>query len=377
MNTGRIVALLLTTFVLALPVSAGPIEFQDVAGRTVKLAAPAQRIVLSDGRYVEALSIVEAGNPARRVVGMAGGPQGSDPAILSQLYAKWPQTKDIPVFGGRGPESVSVETLISLKPDIAIFGLLDHGADAKNAEIVAQLQKAGIAVAFIDFRLDPLNNTAPSIAIIGEVLGAPDKAKAFTDFYTSHKQRIAERVAKAKDLQKPKVFLQAHVGRMPCCVGMANGMLGPMIGFVGGRNLSAEASPGPVGRHTPEFLIAGEVDVLIGTASGGLADFEAEKPMIVLGGDVDAKTAQASLERAFKAVPGAEALPAWSAGRVHGIWHHLYNSPFNLYALENFAKWVHPELFADLDPEATLSTLYRDFTPFEPSGTYAVTLAKP
>jgi iron complex transport system substrate-binding protein len=122
-----------------------------------------------------------------------------------------------------------------------------------------------------------------------------------------------------------------------------------------------------------EFLIAGKVDVFIGTASGGIKDFESGKASIMLGSGIDRGLAYRSLERAATQ-PGMEALPAVQSRRVHGIWHDFYNSPHNIVVLENFAKWLHPELFADLDPEGTLAELHRRFSPFDLSGTYAISL---
>ncbi len=351
---------------------ANAVDLTDLAGRKVTLEKPAQRVVLGSSNYLEALAIVLPEDPVGRIVGVAKGPTGSDPAILKQVNEKWPGFQKIPQFGGRGAESVSVEKILTLKPDVAIFGIADHGPGAKAAELIGQLQKAGIKTVFIDFRMDPLKNTARSIEILGKVFGKQERAKAFADYHNAGLQLIRERVAKLKT-PPPKVFLQAHVGRMACCVGMASGMLGPMVGLAGGKNVSAEVSPGPVGRHSMEFLISQQIDVFIGTASGQPLDFESGKAMIVLGGEVSEELALASLKRAT-AAPGFHALPAWKRKRIHAIWHNFYNSPFNLYAALKFAKWIRPEAFQDIDAEAKLKDLIKTFTPFEMPGTYAISL---
>jgi iron complex transport system substrate-binding protein len=59
---------------------------------------------------------------------------------------------------------------------------------------------------------------------------------------------------------------------------------------------------------------------------------------------------------------------------VHGIWHHFYTSPFNVVAVQAMAKWLHPALFADLDPRATLQMLYQRFQPVPLDGVYWVSL---
>ena len=57
-------------------------------------------------------------------------------------------------------------------------------------------------------------------------------------------------------------------------------------------------------------------------------------------------------------------------GQAYAIWHHFYNSPFNVVAVQAMAKWFHPQLFADLDPRATMATLYTRFQPIPLDGTY-------
>ncbi len=50
-------------------------------------------------------------------------------------------------------------------------------------------------------------------------------------------------------------------------------------------------------------------------------------------------------------------------GHAYAIWHLFYNSPFNVVAVQVMAKWLHPGLFADVDPRHTLQEIYRRFQP--------------
>jgi len=43
-------------------------------------------------------------------------------------------------------------------------------------------------------------------------------------------------------------------------------------------------------------------------------------------------------------------------------------------AVQAFARWLHPERFAKLDPNATLATLYQRFQPVPLTGTYWASL---
>ena len=50
---------------------------------------------------------------------------------------------------------------------------------------------------------------------------------------------------------------------------------------------------------------------------------------------------------------GISGLRATRSGRVHGIAHQLLNSPLDILATEALAKWIRPDLFADIDLEET------------------------
>ncbi|MNR46535.1 hypothetical protein D3C85_1655160 [compost metagenome] len=58
----------------------------------------------------------------------------------------------------------------------------------------------------------------------------------------------------------------------------------------------------------------------------------------------------------------------------HAIWHQFYNSPYQFVAIQQLAKWFHPELFADLDPDATFRELHERFLPIPYQPGYFVSL---
>jgi len=61
--------------------------------------------------------------------------------------------------------------------------------------------------------------------------------------------------------------------------------------------------------------------------------------------------------------PARAVVKAVETGQVHAIWRQFYNSPCQFVAIQQIAKWLHPELFADLDPEATFPELHERFLP--------------
>ena len=84
---------------------------------------------------------------------------------------------------------------------------------------------------------------------------------------------------------------------------------------------------------------------------------------------MSAELARQSLQRSLQR-PQIRNLQAVQQGRAFAIWHHFYNSPFNVAAVQAMAKWLHPTLFADLDPRQTLQEMHRRFQPFDVQGEY-------
>lgn len=348
--------------------------FTDLAGRSVRTPARVERILLGEGRLIPTLAILERGDPLRRIVGMPADFEQLDPAGYAQYASRFPAIRQIARTGRTTAESFSVEKAISLKPDLAIFGLGGHGPSPKDLETLARLNAAGIVVVFIDIRQEPLLNTVPTMDLLGRVLNRRKEAAEFIAEYQLQLTKVTKRLSSAKP-RSPTVFLENRVGLSEeCCDTMSNGLLGRLLEAAGGRNIASGLVPGASGNLSLEFVLSHPPEVYIGTAIGDRNSVLRTPTRVVLGAGVDAAMARDSLVRATQR-RGIAHLPTFQRGRVHAIWHHFYTSPFNVVALQVFAKWLHPELFADLDPQATLRTMYQRFQPIPLDGQYWVSLA--
>lgn len=365
--------LLILLSVMGAPGLAGALEVTDIAGRTVVLDGPAQRVLLGEGRFLAALGVIGIEEPLERVAGMLNEFRRYDPTGFAQYRKAFPEIDDVPSFGHTSADSASLEQAIGLKPDAAIFSVFGHGPDQRSAHIVTALEAAGIPVVFVDFRQDPLGNTAASIRVIGRVLGEKEGAETFAAFHDTEVARVTSRLATA-GVARPTVLLEGHVGLRPvCCFTMAMGTLADLVSAAGGANIADGKLPGPAGLLNLEYIIEAAPDIYVGTAVGAPDGAMAGAGRIILGPTVDERMARDSLRQSLMR-PGIESLPAVTTGRAYGIWHHFYNSPLNVYALQKFATWFHPDLFADLDPEATLAWMLARFGPVNLQGVYAAGL---
>lgn len=352
---------------------ADPITVTDLIGRSVALKAPAKKVILGEGRYIAALGILDRDDPTKRLVGSLGEFKRFDPAGYEQYLRAFPKLSDVPLFGTTSADTVSVEKVIALKPDLAIFGKSGHGPSARTKGLVDKIEAAGIPVVFIDFRDEPLINTPQSMLLLGRLLGREKEAEAFVRFYESELAKVEERLSQSKP-ERPSVFIEVHVGRdIPCCFTMADGLMGRFIDVAGGRNIAKGLVPRASGTLNLEHLIATQPDIYIGTAIGSPSAIKSAPKFIVLGAGVSEDMARASLKRGLDR-KGIANLKAVTSGNAHAVWHHFYNSPLNVVAVQAFAKWFHPGLFADLDPDATLKTLFDRFQAVPLEGVYWTSL---
>lgn len=344
----------------------------DLAGRSVRLPAQVERILLGEGRLLPALGIVERGDPARRLVGMMGDFEQLDPDGYAPWLARFPSLGRVPRLGRSVAGSFSDEKALALRPQVAIFGLgSGHGPGERDRETLARLEAAGVAIVFVDFRHDPLVNTPRSVQLLGQVLGNPAAAEAFSRYWREQLAVVQQRLAGQPP--GPLVFLESRVGLSADCCESLVGMLGKLVDAAGGQNLAKGLIPGEHGRLNPELLLARQPQVYIGTAVGSVSTQASAPQRIVLGAGAGEALARASLQRSLQR-PAVQALTAVRQGRAHALWHHFYNSPFNVAAVQVLAKWLHPTLFADLQPRRTLETFHTRFQPIPLQGEYWVSL---
>ncbi len=361
------------------------VKVTDLAGREVQVSSRVERIILGESRYIPALAILDKEQPLKRIVGMLADFKQTDPGSYQQYRSKFPEIENIPQVGHASADSFSVERVLSLKADVAIFGLGGHGPTSRNAELIEQLERAGVAVIFVDFRQNPLVNTVKSIELLGKVLGREKRANEYVEFYQEQLARVENRLAKIRAggaLKAPSVFLHSRVGLQDlCCETMVHGMMASFVDASQGENVARDIVPGAAGVMNLEYLLTNQPDIYIATAVGSsqgskerAASGDENQPLyIVLGAGVDEVMAKASFEDALKDA-GVMELNAIKSRKAYAVWHHFYNTPLNVVAVQVFAKWMYPNEFADMEPKQTMQTLFDRFQPVPLNGTYWVSL---
>lgn len=350
--------------------SACAMQIVDLKGRTVSLEHPARKVLLEDGRFLVALALLTR-DPVSRVAGMLTDFESLDPDGFASFLAAYPALADVPVYGDASAENRTLESALAARPDVAIFGLGGYDPTSRSEQAIEILTAAGVPVVFIDFRDNPIVNTPRSMRVLGQVIGLNAKADAFAAFYESEVRKVTSRVVMYSG-PRPTVFLDVMAGlSAKCCFTIKSGMLASLVEAAGGRNIAKSVLPDTSGLLKPEFVIASNPGIYIGTAVGSRSRGWTPGGPIMLGAGIDEVLARRSLVSATLR-QGIGSLGAVDTGKAYGIWHHFTNSPMNVYALQKFATWLHPELFADLDPEKTRAALMSRLLPAKMDGIYAI-----
>ena len=351
--------------------AANEITVTDVTGRQVTLDAPAERVILGEGRQIYLLGLLEPEAPFTHVVGWREDFSQADPDNYARYAERFPEIADIPTFGGFKDGTFDVEQAASLEPDV-VFMNLEAKAATEDAAYDTKLAQLGIPIVYVDFREDPIAHTIPSMRIMGQIMGDEAAAEEFIAFAEAQMARVTDVITEA-DPERPSVFIDRAGGYSDeCCMSFGPGNFGEYVTLAGGTNIADGIIPGSFGTLNPEQIIAANPEHVVVT--GG--NWDAYVPggaWVGVGPGSDMQAARAKLE-ALTSRTAMTGIQAVEEGNFHAIWHQFYNSPYYFVAIQQLAKWLHPALFEDLDPEATMQELHERFLPIDYEPGYWVSL---
>ncbi len=331
----------------------------DALGRRVTLRRPVNRIVLLDAIDVLSMAALHPA-PSDLLAGWANIDK-FDSDLVRRQYEVRTDGRKTPVIGGQTADTVSVEKLLALEPDLVVAtAYMEPGLG--DGVLTRRLEAAGIPVIFSNAASNrpaenapsatPFDDMARTLRMWGAVLDRGERAEAFIAFVQERLVRVQDRV---RGIPPVKTYLEVQSTDDDCCWAAGQRIWGDLLAMAGGRNLSAVTAPW-YAKIAVEQLMAEAPAVYI--ASGG-AFGAGVRPGI--GPGLDPVKAQEGLRRLI-ARTGLATLPAVRDGRVHGVWTGLLTAPpLHILFVESVATWLHPDAFHDIDPADTLADLNRRF----------------
>ncbi|HEY2203123.1 MAG TPA: ABC transporter substrate-binding protein [Pseudonocardia sp.] len=347
----------------------GETTVTDVLGRQVTLRVPSPRILLDGARMLYTTAILNKSDPTAGIVGWPNDLQQNDPDTYQRYLRQFPQMARIPMTGQLYDGSFSVEQAISLHPDVFVVSAANFQA-AQDAGTIGRLQDAGIPTVVVDYFLDPLKNTVPSVRLMGRLTGRDAEAENFAAHYQSVVGTVRSRLDASRE-PPTDTFLWRAPGYFECCSSFARSNLGALVSFAGGTNLADGLLSTRQGSISPETVLARNPAVVIATgADWAPGTPAAQGGFVPLGYNEAPAQAQSQWRAVIDRQAGFPRLRSVQDRRAYVVWHHFYDSPYNFLAVEWFAKWLHPDLFPDVDPDASIRELHQKFLPVAPSGTF-------
>lgn len=292
-------ALLLSACGAASTPTAAPITLTDGLGRTVTLAAPAQKIVSLAPSNTEILFAIGAG---AQVIGR-------------DEFSDYPaEAKALPSVGG-SMGAYSLETIASLKPDLVL------AAQINTPEQVKSLEDLGLTVYYLSNPKD-LDGMYANLQIVAQLAGRDKEAADLVASLQQRVQAVTEKIAPLSSRLTVFYELDGSDPAKPWTAGSGT-FISQLIALAGGFNV-ADSLQGDYAQFSQEeLLVANPNVILLGDAAYGMT------PELVA------------------ARPGWSALAAVQENRIYGFDDNLVSRPGPrlVDGLEQIAKLLRPELF--------------------------------
>ena len=336
----------------------------DMAGRTVEVNLPAERIVLASSRHLHEFAAVGGEDVFDRICGWGSDLKLYDRDTYLAYQEAFPRIDEIQDIGYHYKGTFSLEAVIGLSPDVIVFPLWLQSQDGIDDDI-AKLEQAGIPVVYIDYNRDPFNNPVPSTKIIGQLLGREERAGEITDFYEDQVGLVAKRLEQRIGSETTAYIEVGSKG--PSEYGntysSASG-LGALIAKGGGHDIvdGVIQKAAPV---NPEYLIDADPDVII--ISGSY--WTGNEASMRLGYHAEEASSRERLQ-AFTEREGWQYLTAVQEGKVYSLFHGFSFRIYNFAGIQAVAKWLYPDLFSDVDPVENFREFHENFMPVPYSGVW-------
>ncbi|MDO6541526.1 ABC transporter substrate-binding protein [Photobacterium sanguinicancri] len=349
-----------------------PITVTDVAGRTVTFEHQPEHIALSSARVFPLLEIIYQQDAAKHLVAARDDMRMSAPSMYANYLEQYPSLDTVPVIGKIKSGEFDTERFINLKPKPDLF-IVDVSNIKLTQEkgLLEKLEHAGIKTLAIDFRENPLENTVKSVEVVANAVNRAEKGHDFANYYNQHVAAIKHTLTQHPEATTKRVFIERAAGyEASCCRTFATGNMGAYIPFLKATNIAIKPLKGAnTGQMSPETVITAQPDVYIMQTTGWINKDGQPTHGIPLGyqpnEEAIQKATQGLMDRSW-----LKALTAYQNNNVYSIYMPFYNSPYNLVAMEYFAKWLHPEVFTALDPEKTFEEMNLKFGDRHVSGLF-------
>ena len=310
---------LLFSALTALPggLSAAPEKqtITDIRGRQIDCRITLQRIYVADASLMFLYASLTGKQLTEKLAAIPAAFRHADELSYQQYCRAFPALVALPHLAPLAGAQANTETIIDLHPDI-IFVTTGTFSAMETGGITALLERAGIQIVVLDMSISPLKNTPRSIAVMGAVLGVPDRAAEMIAFIHSHLALVTSRLAAAPYRPVPVLLERAAGFSAECCYAYGNGNFAEFLACAGGKNIGADYIDGTYGTLNQETIIHTRPEKVIVTG-GQWQSYNPGGDWVGLGPGADLTVAEKQLAVLMKR-PAFKTLAADSSRYAYG-----------------------------------------------------------
>lgn len=291
------------------------IKVTDTTGKDFTMGRPAERIIVTNSDAAEVLIAIGAGD---KIVGIADTIRKNP-----QLAPKLAHAEDIGNW-----QTPSVEKIVELRPDVLVSYA---SSKPKNVD---QLEASGVKILYLDcYKMDKVASDARTLGIL---TGNEDRANEYADFIEGHIKMVQDRTSKMAEDQKPDVYVELYSTYTTPVKGSGGDQL---IEMAGGKNLASDEATNKTSiKVSSEWVVSKNPDIMI-------------KMVTSYNSTIDNMTA---IRGELMTREGMTLVDAVKNEKVYTLSGNVAFGPRAVVGLAYAAKIIHPELFADMDPDMVL-----------------------
>ena len=284
----------------------------DSAGREVEIPYPANKVVLLTADNCELAVVLDARD---KVVGVEKSAPGY--AEIGEMFGK--------AANAGGSQEPDFEKIADLNPDV----VLGYKSSLENG--VADELK-GMGIPFVVCECNRIQTFEKDVELMGRILGKEDNAKEFLAFHNSIMDLIAERTRSISSDQRTSLYLTGGGTTFG-----KDGGIEPYLSAVGAKSIGSELPGESSVTVDPEWVLDQDPQVIVHWITSSKIKPTPE-PLI-------------EVKESYSNDPVLNMTAAVKDGRVHVMGWRLFKGLRFSIGLLYWAKWCHPELFQDIDPE--------------------------
>jgi iron complex transport system substrate-binding protein len=304
-----------------------PRTIVDSANRSVTIYKPIKSIIFTTRGNYEALRTLRV--PMDMIIGI------SNDVVEAPSYHPEFNESNLPTIGKY--EDVDMEKVLELNPDVV---LAHPGAKLSPYPFIQQLESAGVTV--LCFELHVPEPYPEEIRKLGYVLEREDEAQAFLEFYNGLLDSIRTKTKDIPEENQPRIY---------CEIKTSSGKYYRShpeydkysIALAGGKDIFPTE---PFGEVDVEAVMKRNPDAIVRVVVSGTDELEAGyiDELKAARDDVMNRPELQNVTAVKTGKVFTIATPIWGAYGYAGGRHFV--------SIAYLAKWFHPDLFKDLDPEA-------------------------